>query len=666
MKKWLKTVLWVAGVLLALLVLLSLLAGPVAKGYVNKHGEDLVGRRVQVGHVGLNLFTGHVAVRDLAVYEDDAEQVFAGFDTLDVNVHLLKIPFKTLHFGHITLSGLHADVKQQGERFNFSSLIEHFASDDTTADTDTTPSGWTLKFYNIGINHASLNYDDLRSRKGIHLPDVNLRVPGFVLGGDEGSEGGLNIGFDRGGRLNVDAAIDGDNKAFRLDVNLVGFDVQNLGPFLADMLAFERLDGAVEAHLVMTGRTDEIMQSRIGGTVALKGLDLAGEVGEVASVGELAVTVDSIVLDRNLFDIAEVRIDGLKATYAQWKDYSNIDRLLAPKGTKPEAQDSAKAEEPAADSAAASQPLQLHVGSVRVNDATLTYDDHTLPDPFHFVVSGLNIGADNLTTSGSNNAQLRASLPGGGHLAVRWQGDIDNWKRHQDLFLTIKGLDMKQLSPWAVAYTGQPIEDGIFGLTTRLTIVSSNLDNQNKIDIYKARVGSRRADVDPELKIPLKAALYVLKDKDDKILIDMPVSGNVDNPEFSYMKVVWKTLGNLLVKVATSPARALGAALGINGDELEFLAVEPGQRGLTSEQYHTLGDIAAIVQADSLVCFTLERQMPAAEGDTASHSYDMLDRQIRRYLDEQGVGEDRVRLTAGSMPDGGRSGYAIGSEMKID
>ena len=310
--------------------------------------------------------------------------------------------------------------------------------------------------------------------------------------------------------------------------------------------------------------------------------------------------------------------------------------------------------------------MRIHVGTLRVDNTTATYVDHTMPDPFDFTISNLSVSADNLSTDGDNNAMVRATLPGGGHLMLRWNGNIDQWKLHQDLFLAVKGLDMRQLSPLAVAYTGQPIEDGIFGLTTRLSIDNSQLDNQNKIDIFKAKVGNRRKDVDPEIKVPLKTALYILKDKDDKILIDLPVTGNIDSPEFNYMKLVWKTLGNLLVKVATSPARALAGALGMGGDDLEFMPVDPSQFSLTSEQYHTLADLATIAGTDSLLVLTLEQRMPKAQNDTVARRYEILNRQVATYLQEQGLGEDRLRITSTTVDEDEKTGYAIGSEIKIE
>lgn len=673
MKKGLRILLWVVGIVLTLVIIVSLLAGPIAKGYVNGHGEELTGRKVHVEHVGLNLLTGTVNVRGLDVYEDDGEEVFAGFDTLDVRAHLLQIPFKVINLRHITLSGLHANIIQEGKRFNFASLIEHFSSDDSTEVEDTTPSGWVMKFYNINIRHASLNYDDMLNHKGIHLPDINLSVPGFVLGGDEGSEGGLNIGFDKGGRLNVDANYDTKESLYHVDVNLEDFSVQNLDSYLADMLRYDDLRGSVNAHITADGNVNDIMKSSIGGTVAVNGVDLTGSKGPVASFDALTVKVNNINLDDNSFDIGEVRLNGLKATYEQWKEYSNISLLMPKKESQGvtlqsgiEEDDDKPAEEAKGKTG---KPMQLHVGSLRVEDASVTYNDHTLPDEFHFPVTGLSVSADDLTTAGGNNAQVRATLPGGGHLMVRWKGDIVNWKNYQDLFLTIKGLDMRQISPWAVAYTGYPVEDGTFGLTTRLAVNNSELDNQNKIDIYKAKVGDRRKDISAEVKIPLKAALYILKDKDDKILIEMPVKGNIDNPEFNYMKVVWKTLGNLLVKVATSPARALGSALGINSDELEFMVVAPDQHGLTSEQYHILSDLSAIAQSDPRITITLTLHMPATDdAEAAAKRNEWLNEQVARYVAEQGVPEGRIVVVTGEplTDKKAKAGYAITSEMQIE
>ena len=126
MKKWVKVLLWIVGAVVALMLLLSLVAGPVAKGIINANGEKMLGRQAHVNHVGINLFTGHINVRGLNLYEEDGETNFVSFDTLDVRTRLLRLLGKTLDIRRLSLSGLNVNVVQNGSQFNFSSMLDHF------------------------------------------------------------------------------------------------------------------------------------------------------------------------------------------------------------------------------------------------------------------------------------------------------------------------------------------------------------------------------------------------------------------------------------------------------------------------------------------------------------------------------------------------------------
>ena len=661
MKRSWKIVLWVIGILLGVIILATILVSPIAKSYINSHGKELVGREVHVDGVTVNVYTGHVAVTGLTLYEDNGKDIFASFDTLDTKISLFKLLGHTVELKHITLAGLNVNILKQGEAFNFESMLDHFASDSTEVQ-DTTPSDWLIKLHNIHLSHAQIRYNDISENKQWHLPDINLIVPNLELGGTQASEGGLNIAFTEGGQLNINGHYHEHQGTYDLAINLKKFNFKNLEPLFTDLLNYKDLHGTLEVNINAQGNVSEITKSRIGGAVVMTDVALQDNNGQVAGWKRLDVAVNNINLDANDYNIQSLKLDGFTARYDQWADHSNIDGLMKPgRPDNPETPDNQDNPE------STSSPLSLTLHTLAITNASLTYNDHTLPDLFTFPITNLNIEATNLSLNGSNNAKLHATLPGGGHLLMKWTGDITHWKQHQDLFIAVKGLDMKQLSPWVVYFTGQPIEDGIFSFTSHNTINNSILNGKNKIDIYKAQVGSRRKDVEPQQKLPLKTALYILKDKDDKILFDIPVKGNIDNPEFSYMKIVWQTLGNLIVKVATSPIRALGNALGFGNDNLEFIEIEAHQRGLTSEQYHILGDLATIAKSDTLVFFTLEQHMPAPANDTVARGYEFRNDIVRRYLIEQGVNERQISVTTGEpVTDGEKTGYAITSEIKIE
>ncbi|HZD54927.1 MAG TPA: hypothetical protein VE080_01610, partial [Candidatus Aquicultoraceae bacterium] len=60
-----------------------------------------------------------------------------------------------------------------------------------------------------------------------------------------------------------------------------------------------------------------------------------------------------------------------------------------------------------------------------------------------------------------------------------------------------------------------------------------------------------------------------------EIRLDLPVSGSLDDPQFSLGGVILKIIVNLLVKAATSPFALLGAIFG-GGEELSYLEFDYG------------------------------------------------------------------------------------------
>lgn len=657
MKKGLKITLIIVGALLFIVVLATLLVSPIAKSYVNNHGKDLIGRTINVEGLHVNVYTGHVAIHNLAVLEDNDKDTFAQFDTLDISIKLLKLLKEEVFLKHITLSGLDVNVLQDGSRFNFTSIIEFFPSD--TTDEDTSASNWKINLHDIAIRNSHVYYADLQRKSHWDLKDLNIIVPDFCIGGTESTDAGLTVALADGGVLNADADFNSQTNEFDVSLGLKNFALNQVKPYLTDVVKLGDIEGRLGADITAKGVLDKIMDMNIKGTVNLDGIDVEDQSrNKLLSVNNITVRAKEIVLSKNLFNIESVNVSGLTSRYDAYADgRNNFTPILIPSTS------TAKADTVQKDSkeeTAAATPMDLRIGKLNLEDINFTYADHTLPDPFNFTVSKIHVESENLSLSGENTARVSAALPNGGKAFIRWSGNIDDWKKNQHLNLNISDLHLTDLSPYLVAYLGQPFTNGTFSFRSSNHITNSNLNGKNYIDIYKAEVGDRRKDVDAQMKLPLKAALYIIKDKDDKIQLDVPIAGNIDNPEFNYMKLVWKTLGNLIVKVATSPFKALGNALGFNGEDLEFMAIDPSQFGFTSEQFYQLDQIADILQKNPTMHVVMEQQLLPDTEDSFLQFSDKRNELLKKHMTDLGITDQQFSVrNASDTVTVKKNGYAI-------
>ena len=321
---------------------------------------------------------------------------------------------------------------------------------------------------------------------------------------------------------------------------------------------------------------------------------------------------------------------------------NNFDILLTPKGSKVEesATDSTAAEstpaEPVAETAenakqesadttkvaadttsaataekpAAAKKLKAKINKLLVKNTVVTATDHTIIRPFNYKVSAITVSGQNINYDTPCDVTVSAAFPEGGSLSLKYHGALSNLKT-MDIYISIKNLVLKHFSNYSLHYTAYPLKAGTLAFASENKIVDRNLDSKNTIDIYNITVGDKVDDIDPEYTVPMKIGLYILKDKDDKIQFDVPVKGNLDDPEFSYGKIIWKTVVNLLVKVAISPFRLVGNlamaganALGFDLGKNNEVLIDANTETFTSEQYAKAIKMTEMLQKDPKLMLT--------------------------------------------------------------
>ncbi|HXR02742.1 MAG TPA: DUF748 domain-containing protein, partial [Pseudomonas sp.] len=165
-----------------------------------------------------------------------------------------------------------------------------------------------------------------------------------------------------------------------------------------------------------------------------------------------------------------------------------------------------------------------------------------------------------------------------------------------DIATSFKRVELTTLTPYSGKFAGYRIRKGRLNLDLHYLITKGQLKAENKVVVEQLQLGEK-VDSPDAVNLPLKLAIALLKDVDGKISIELPVTGDLNNPQFSVMPIVWQTLRNLLVKAAAAPFKFIGGLISGGGSEdLGTVSFAPGSDELSGEAQGSLNKLAAALK----------------------------------------------------------------------
>jgi hypothetical protein len=85
--------------------------------------------------------------------------------------------------------------------------------------------------------------------------------------------------------------------------------------------------------------------------------------------------------------------------------------------------------------------------------------------------------------------------------------------------------------------------------------------------------------------LPVLLAVSLLKDRNGVIDIDLPISGSLDDPQFSVGGIVLRLVTNIITRAVTAPFALLGSVFGggggSSGEELSYIEFDNGRASLS-------------------------------------------------------------------------------------
>jgi hypothetical protein len=97
--------------------------------------------------------------------------------------------------------------------------------------------------------------------------------------------------------------------------------------------------------------------------------------------------------------------------------------------------------------------------------------------------------------------------------------------------------------------------------------------------------------------MPVKLGFAVLRDRSGQIVFDVPIEGNLDDPDFKLGRVIGRAIINVLTKIVTSPFSLLGGMFGGGDTDLSFAQFAPGSAALSPAETKKLDVLAKSLYA---------------------------------------------------------------------
>jgi hypothetical protein len=434
---------------------------------------------------------------------------------------------------------------------------------------------WDIMVRRASLKNSSIDFEDQNEKINTKhtLSGINLNLKDISLAPESKISINLAAILNNNGEINIDGFLCPSPFSMELKYK---FDKLLLNPFSKYLEAITWLkiaDGSLFAE----------------GNVSVK-KDGDTSINAAASMGVDNLKIKDLRSNNPLFSLNRFMLDDLRANVDTRKITVASVNLLKPdlalslsdkKGLNlagmMKEKEGIKDAEPSQQKPASSDPWKYEIDKVSLNNGTVLFSDKSVKPEYKTGMYNMALSIDQIgsQTNDPSPFTFRTDIDKYAPFAVT--GTLDPISRQPGFAFksTLKGLEMTHLSPYSGVYIGNYLKSGKLSLDLDYSLHDRKLKGDNNINAKNLYLGEKVA-VEPVINAPVGLGLALLRDISGVIDLDVNISGNLDDPDFSVAGIIIKTLVNIIVKAAASPFKLLGSLIPGGGDDMGNILFNPG------------------------------------------------------------------------------------------
>ena len=271
---------------------------------------------------------------------------------------------------------------------------------------------------------------------------------------------------------------------------------------------------------------------------------------------------------------------------------TNIQAILTPQDSAQATTENPPPTDPIKQPSAA-ETVPVEISAIRIIDGSTHFADFALRPVVDTGIFGLNGTIKGLSSKELTKGDVSVEGKVDKYAPVLIKGQINplTSDAFTDVVMSVKNVELTTVSPYSTKFAGYPITKGKISLDLQYKLSQKVLEAENKVVINQLTLGEKVEGPDAT-SLPVKLAVALLQDRHGVIDIDLPVRGDLNDPDFHYGQLVWNVLGNLITKAVTAPFNLIAGLVGGSGEELNTVAFPVGSSELAADSETSLNALA--------------------------------------------------------------------------
>jgi hypothetical protein len=503
---------------------------------------------------------------------------------------------------------------------------------------------WRGTVHAVDFTNCALHLEDLVNLRParLDLDDIDLSVKDISNVPTTNLTVALSMRWNTNGAIHTGIAASFSPPTADIDLAVTNLDLGTLDPYLEPKVNLLVLDSKVGLTGQIHLRTPEngLPQVTFNGDTRMDDFHTVdGELGEdLLKWDSVRVSGIEANLNPQVVSIRQINVDNAYARVViETNKTINLLTALQPAETNASTATNTVGAPVAMNKYAAMATNKLDlttlpkisIGSIVISNAAFQFTDRSMTPNVNLAIQQAGGTISGLSSDELQHADLdlHALIDNVGPAAITGHINPFSQTSTNEIKISVKDMDLTPTSPYSGKFAGYRIARGKLDLDLEYQLVGKRLTSKNLITLDQFTFGEK-VDSPDATHLPVRLGIAILKDRDGKIVLDVPVEGSIDDPKFRIGKVVMHAIVNILEKVATSPFSLLGAMFGGGGEELSYQDFAPGSTDLSSDNTNKLDSLVKGLYARPALQLAIAGSVdPASDRDGLQRA--ALDKQLR-------------------------------------